>query len=76
MPSIENLGRIATITRVAFEWLATGRGEPRSGDLDPPVATLSSFAHDLEEEHLLELWRRLPQPLRERVSALLEVMAR
>src|SRR5690242_7819762 len=49
MPSVENLARLAAITRVSFEWLATGRGEPRGGDLDPPVAVLATFAHDLEE---------------------------
>ena len=76
MPSVENLARIAAVTRVAFEWLATGRGEARAGNLDPPAAVLATFAHDLEEEHLLKLWRNLPQRVREKAMALLEAIAR
>jgi transcriptional regulator with XRE-family HTH domain len=76
MPNVENLARIALVARVSFEWLATGRGEPRTSNLDPPAAVLATFAHDLEEEHLLRLWRRLPAGVRERMTALIETIAR
>jgi transcriptional regulator with XRE-family HTH domain len=61
VPNTTNLARIAEITGVAFEWLATGRGPPRlpGGDgtsaLDPVTIAVTLF-----EERLLQIARRLP----------------
>lgn|GEM_PF-1111819 len=53
VPSVSNLLRIATITGVAFEWLATGRGVALPG-CDAIVATTPL------EKHLLAVVRRVP----------------
>jgi transcriptional regulator with XRE-family HTH domain len=61
-PSIRHLDDIALATGVSMEWLATGRGSSRrsAGQLDDtPAATLSAFAHTVEEELMLERFRLL-----------------
>jgi transcriptional regulator with XRE-family HTH domain len=73
-PNATNLARIAQVTDVAFEWLATGRGPHRlkSGD-GPPALEPTAIAATLFEERLLQLARRLPihrqHPLIEFLSA-------
>lgn len=76
MPSVENLTRIARATETAFEWLATGRGEARANGAQAPAADFTQFAHDLDEEHLLASWRRLPRKLRALVLTLIEGLGR
>ena len=73
-PSVANLVRIAQVTDVAFEWLATGRGLERShandggAAIDPAAVAATVF-----EERLLQVARRLPihqhDPLIEFLSA-------
>lgn len=61
-PSIRHLDGIALATGVPIEWLATGRGSSKrsNGQLDDtPAATLSAFAHTMEEELMLERFRLL-----------------
>jgi transcriptional regulator with XRE-family HTH domain len=60
-PNATNLARLAQVTDVAFEWLATGRGPHRvkSGD-GPPALEPAAIAVTLFEERLLQLARRLP----------------
>ncbi|HVV98481.1 MAG TPA: helix-turn-helix domain-containing protein [Rhodanobacteraceae bacterium] len=72
VPNTTNLARIAEITGVAFEWLATGRGPPRlpGGDgtsaLDPALIAATLF-----EERLLQIARRLPRHQHEALLAFL-----
>ena len=59
-PSVENLIRIALLTDVSFEWLATGRGQVRG--LEPneiPALETRYFAQTMAEENMLDLLRRL-----------------
>src|SRR5258706_4756875 len=49
-PKAEHLAEIARVTGVAFEWLATGRGEPRVSATEAPAAVLSDFALNVDEE--------------------------
>lgn len=66
-PNVTNLIRIATATRVAFEWLATGRGSPKL------AAGTEDFAkpEDLDFEIRLLLAGRAIPP--ERRAALIEL---
>lgn len=72
-PSVENLSRIAGITRTAFEWLATGRGSKAiaSDGVDQAVA-LSDFAQNPYEERWLRIGRKVPPRLRESLLKFLE----
>lgn len=60
-PTVRNLIKIAMFTNVSFEWLATGRGSPRSSGL-PEVDAVArdDFAQNLFEEQLLRLAREMP----------------
>lgn len=70
-PHVENLIKIALATNVAFEWLATGRGAARI-ELETPAADLQAFAQDLDEERLLQVFRRVPYARRGALVQLLE----
>jgi transcriptional regulator with XRE-family HTH domain len=72
-PNVEHLSRIAAITHVSFEWLATGRGAIRGGAADgAPAVMLSAFAQTLFEEKLLRLARRVPAKKRDALVNFLE----
>jgi transcriptional regulator with XRE-family HTH domain len=61
-PTSENLSRIAVITSVQFEWLATGRGRmlPEGQDESEVSALmLRIHAHDEVEERILTALRKL-----------------
>ena len=58
-PTVEHLSRMAELSGVAFEWLATGRGPIRAGDAETPSVASESFARDLLEERLLLAFRRI-----------------
>ena len=65
-PSVANLVTIAQVTDVAFEWLATGRGPARLGMTQEPFAIHKDcMAHDLFEEQILCLARKVPRTHRE-----------
>jgi transcriptional regulator with XRE-family HTH domain len=73
-PSVRNLIRIATITDVSFEWLATGRGMLRPETrLETPAVTREDFAHNLFEEQMLLLARDMPVKWREPLVQFLRV---
>jgi transcriptional regulator with XRE-family HTH domain len=60
-PSVKHLIAIAETTDVSFEWLTTGRGSARLGMThEIPAISPDCFAHDLFEEELLKLARRVP----------------
>src|SRR6478609_5968810 len=61
-PTSENLSRIAVITAVQFEWLATGRGRmlPQGeDDAECTALLLRLHAHDEIEERVLMALRKL-----------------
>jgi len=71
-PTVTNLTRIAQITDVAFEWLATGRGAIRIAIGDGP-ATIhpAAVAMTMFEERLLRIARELPSNHHEPLLAML-----
>jgi transcriptional regulator with XRE-family HTH domain len=76
-PNASNLARIAQVTDVAFEWLATGRGPHRvRSDKDAPALELASIAVTLFEERLLHLSRLLPSYRHDSLLAFLEAWTR
>ena len=72
-PTVENLIKVAQATRVAFEWLATGRGSARL-DVETPAADVDAFAQDLDEERLLQVFRRVPYARRAQLVELLDAL--
>lgn len=78
-PSVFRLGEIANATGVSFAWLGTGKGDTRRGkhfDDAASALTLSSFAQSLEEDELLESFRRLPPKVRELFNELIGTLTR
>lgn len=70
-PTVQNLLKIALVTDVSFEWLATGRGVAihRGGEMS--AFRQEDFAKDVFEEQLLHLGRELPFAMQEPLLALL-----
>lgn len=65
-PSVRNLIKLAELTGISFEWLATGRGMARPKSLrEVPAVTTDDFAHNLFEEQILDLARDIPPKWRE-----------
>jgi transcriptional regulator with XRE-family HTH domain len=61
-PTSENLSRVAVLTAVQFEWLATGRGRmlpAGEDDADVSALMLRVHAHDEVEERILMALRKL-----------------
>jgi len=72
-PSVENLSRIATVTGIAFEWLATGRGgKAIRQDGETEAVALSDFAQNPYEERWLRIGRKVPPRLRESLLKFIE----
>ena len=76
-PSMNNLTQLAILTEVRFEWLATGRGAMRLGDLHiEPAAVMSEFAQDILESRLLNAIRMLSVHKREVIVLMIEGLGR
>ena len=77
-PGIERLDAIATATGAVFEWLATGRGDPRRRNRmrpdSTPAVALGDFARDFAEEVLLDRFRRLSPQARGLLSNFLDAI--
>jgi transcriptional regulator with XRE-family HTH domain len=73
-PSVANLASIAVATRVAFEWLATGRGTNPAHALEVPTGAVA-YAMDEFEAHCLDSLRRLTKSSQRLVCELLEEMS-
>ena len=62
-PTSSNLSKIAVITSVRYEWLATGRGQMCAAAYDDvaevPALELQFYAHDGIEERVLQGLRKL-----------------
>lgn len=77
-PSMSNLRRVATVTGVQFEWLATGRGRmalsPEDA-LDTVAAADATLVDDAFELRLVAAFRALPARSRAPLVELMEQMA-
>ena len=77
-PSMANLRRVATVTGVQFEWLATGRGRmamSQDDALDAVAAADATLVDDPFEMRLLAAFRALPARSRAPLVELMEQMA-
>src|SRR5687768_5236788 len=75
-PSLANLQSLSSELRVAFEWLATGRGSARFAAEATPAVVLDEYAKDILESRLLVAFRALPSRGREPTVRMLEALAR
>lgn len=74
-PSVSHLARIAVVTQVRFEWLATGRGCGKgSGDELAAAPPSADYARNDLEGNILSLVRRLPPRKREVAHAIIEML--
>jgi transcriptional regulator with XRE-family HTH domain len=78
-PTSENLSRIAVITSVQFEWLATGRGRMLPiGEDESEVSALMLrvHAHDEVEERILKALRKLEYWQSVVIAEMIEALSR
>lgn len=78
VPSIENLQRIAQVTRVQFEWLASGRGQmelDHGAALDSVDTADAVLVEDDLELRLLRAFRDAPPQARVPLVEVVEVLA-
>lgn len=75
-PSIENLSMLAVMLDVAFEWLATGRGDKSAETRVSEPAAKYELPVGLSEgqRELLAAYSRLTEPQRHALTKLLEVL--
>ena len=73
-PTVSNLAKIALVTGVSFEWLATGRGARVIGGEgnEPPAFVMDYIAQSEYEERMLIAFRSLTALQQVPVLALLE----
>ena len=69
-PSVEHLARIAVVTQVRFEWLATGRGTIEGKSLS--VRDQTTKYSDPDELRLMGLMRKLSRKKRRALIELLD----
>lgn len=76
VPSVQHLSKLAIVTQVHFEWLATGRGPGRPGnaELVPPESAAVEPARSPQENAILSLLRRLPPRKRQVAHAIIEML--
>lgn len=70
IPATNRLEKIANITNVGFEWLATGRGHMQHDHLDDIPAVAADLVEDPEERHLLAGYRSAPARTRQQMLQL------
>lgn len=76
-PSVQHLARVAIVTQVYFEWLATGRGpgRPEEGnDLPLAASPAAEAARCAQETEILSLLRRMPARKRQVARAIIEML--
>lgn len=77
-PSMSNLRRVATVTGVQFEWLATGRGRmglSAEDALDGVAAVDAAMVDEPMELRMLAAFRHLPARSQAPLVELMEQMA-
>ena len=80
-PTVENLARVAAVTAVSFEWLATGRGRMKYvSDLIPgdetPVVQIDYAAQSETEARALVALRHLDTPSAIAIVEMLQALAK
>ena len=78
MPNLEHLQRIAQVTQVQFEWLASGRGQMELGAmaaLDSVETADAVLVEDALELRLLRAFRDTPPQARVPLVEVAEIMA-
>ncbi len=70
-PSVDNLGRLALILNVRFEWIATGRGSMRTA----LTGTRSGTTAKSQQTRLLAVYRSLPARQRGSVLGFLKIIS-
>ncbi|AWH20914.1 MULTISPECIES: helix-turn-helix transcriptional regulator [Stenotrophomonas] len=60
-PATDRILRLAVVTGVSFEWLATGRGAPGVVEPDAAPPAEVEMIHDPLEMRVLHAFRSLPQ---------------
>ena len=75
-PSMVNLRQAACEMRVAFEWLATGRGAMHPEVEEVPAFAMDCIARGADEEALLAYYRALSGRQREALSMFLRALGR
>ena len=74
-PTVAHLSHMATLTKVTFEWLATGRGGTHVDPDSTPAVDPASFAFDLTEERLLVAFRKFSAARRDAIVKWLDEMS-
>lgn len=75
-PNVDHLAKMAIVTGVLFEWLATGRGPSRpAGTEFESAATAVDFAMDELESRILSAVRRMSGRKREMACRIVELIA-
>ncbi len=76
-PTVEHMLKLARLTRVNFEWLATGHGAMTFTETAPAQAhPLPDVVRDGDERWLLQLFRQVPKRQRALVLDVVELHAR
>lgn len=73
LPASFRLEKLAQVTGVAYEWLATGRGQMQLASSRGKLASADrEMEHTPEERHLLQAFRLLPDHDRRKIIGLIE----
>ena len=77
-PTLENLIKLAKLTEVQMEWLATGRGRMQFVENPDDVlgVIVDSYAHDHDEADVLVKYRGLKASEKKVMHDLLKIMSR
>lgn len=76
-PTVDHMLKLARLTGVSFEWLATGHGSmTRDGNSAGPLPPSDDLVRDGDERWLLQLFREVPKRQRPLVLDVVEVHAR
>jgi transcriptional regulator with XRE-family HTH domain len=78
LPTVENLIKLARLTQVQMEWLATGRGSMRYEQHEDDVVTLphDHILYEHDEVAVLKTYRGLKSTHKKVVLDLLKILAR
>ena len=78
LPTLENLIKLAKLTEVQMEWLATGRGSMQFVENPDDVlgVIVDSYAHDHDEADVLVKYRGLKASEKKVMHDLLKILAR
>lgn len=75
-PASARLERLAQVTGVCFEWLATGRGPVDYNGTQPTPAMDGELVDDPAERRLLQAFRLAGRPIRQMMLRMAEIQLR